>query len=127
MIQHHRHTVKGVHIRQRLPGKYCHKLHVGWELPMPHFRVVAVGEAIDMVHARSESTLYTRNLHTVFMLIPGGENEQTETFTFVTWMGTALSYLLVDCASGLFGRTSTMLVSFAPTSIKHLGTSRVLN
>ncbi|CAB1108257.1 unnamed protein product [Ectocarpus sp. CCAP 1310/34] len=35
--------------------KYFHKLYASWELLTSHFRVVAVGNAIDRLHARAET------------------------------------------------------------------------
>ncbi|CAM9989498.1 unnamed protein product [Pylaiella littoralis] len=77
-------------------------MHIGWELPTSHFRVVAVGKAIDRVHARSKPKTHKRNPLTVPLLVAGGKSARTETFRLVTWMGIALSYFLLCRASELW-------------------------
>ncbi|CAB1119159.1 unnamed protein product [Ectocarpus sp. CCAP 1310/34] len=82
--------------------KYFHKLDAGWELPTSHFRVVAVGKAIDRLHARAETKPLVRQPLTVPMIITGRERAQTNAFGLVTWMGIALSYFLLCRASELW-------------------------
>ncbi|CAB1118551.1 unnamed protein product [Ectocarpus sp. CCAP 1310/34] len=82
--------------------KYFHKLYAGWELPTSHFRVVAVGNAIDRLHARAETKPLVRQPLTVPMIIAGRERAQTDAFRLVTWMGIALSYFLLCRASELW-------------------------
>lgn len=83
--------------------KYFHKLYVGWELPTSHFRIAAVGKAIDRAHAQVERTPMVRNPLTVEMLLAGrvGANEKG-CIGLVTWMGLALSYFLLCRASELW-------------------------
>lgn len=83
--------------------RYFHKMYAGWELPTSHFRVVAVGKAIDRLHARAETKPHVRlPLTVVTMILAGRERAQTEVFRLVTWMGIALSYFLLCRASELW-------------------------
>jgi len=82
--------------------KYFHKLYAGWELPTSHFRVTAVGQAIDRLHARADTPARARRPLTVDMIIAGRARAGSDTFRKVTWMGIALSYFLLCRASELW-------------------------
>ncbi|CAB1105993.1 unnamed protein product [Ectocarpus sp. CCAP 1310/34] len=87
--------------------KYFHKQYAGWELPTSHFRVVAVGNAVERLHARAETTPLVRQPLTVPMIIAGRERAQTNAFGLQGRGWGSLSHISC-CAERLsYGPTGT--------------------
>ena len=82
---------------------FFHKMFAGWELPMSHCMIVAVGKGIDRAHGMSQKKKQVRLPLTWAILAQGRQAVVSmEDGGYVMWLGLAVSYFLLCRASELW-------------------------